>query len=144
MIRWIITITQSELRRFYISGGKNAMIKYFTGINISSKDPKRLILFYKDILGIPVLDKGISEYDGVAFGFVENAPVFCIWDENKWENTRNSQGIVCLVFKCDDHEKTYNELKAKGVSLEPPTTVSWGDAKELFVKDPDGNTVYIL
>ena len=120
------------------------MIKKFCGINISSKDPKRLILFYKDILSIPIIDKGISEYDGVAFGFIENAPVFCIWDENKWGKIRNSQGMVCLTFDCDDPEITYDELKAKGVSLEPAKTVPWGNEKELFIKDPDGNTVYIL
>jgi len=120
------------------------MIKIFSGINISSKDPKRLVLFYKDILGIPVITKGITEYDGVGFGFVENAPIFNIWDENKWGNTRNSRGEVCLVFECDDHEKTYDELKAKGIYLEPPVKTPWGNDKELFVKDPDGNTVYIL
>ena len=120
------------------------MIKDFSCINISSRDPKKLISFYKDILGIPVLYEDVSEYDGVGFGFIPNAPTFCIWDENKWGKTRNSQGSVCLVFHCDNHEKTYNELKSKGVSLESPKTVPWGNAKELFVKDPDGNTIYIL
>jgi len=120
------------------------MITKFTGINISSKDPKRLVSFYKDILGIPVISEDVSEYDGVAFGFIKDAPVFCIWDENRWGKIRNSQGNVSLTFDCDDCEKTYNELRAKGVSLEPPNTVPWGNEKELFVKDPDGNTVYIL
>jgi len=120
------------------------MIKKFGGINISSKNPKELVTFYEDTLGIPVIRRDVSEYDGVLFGFIENAPVFCIWDENRWGKTRNSQGHVCLFFHCDNHEKTYKELKAKGVSLEPPNTVPWGHAKELFVKDPDGNTVYIL
>lgn len=120
------------------------MIKNFTGINISSKDPQKLITFYRDMLGVPVLEQGISEYDGVAFGFVENAPVFCIWDETKWGKTRNSPGPVCLTFACDDHDKTYNELKAKGVSLAPPNDVPWGSEKEMFLQDPDGNTVYIL
>ena len=120
------------------------MIKNFSGVNISSKEPERLVSFYKDILGIPIISEEISEYDGVAFGFIKDAPVFCIWDENKWGKARNSQGPICLVFDCDNHEKTYAELKAKGVSLEPPNTVPWGGEKELFVKDPDGNTVYIL
>ena len=120
------------------------MINKFSCINISSKDPKRLVLFYRDILDIPVLYEDVGEYDGVGFGFIQNAPAFCIWDENRWGKTRNSQGFVCLAFKCDDHEKTYHELKAKGIALEPPETVPWGDGKELFVKDPDGNTVYIL
>jgi len=121
------------------------MIKNFSCINISSKDSKRLVSFYKDILNIPILYKDVSEYDGVGFGFIKNAPVFCIWDEKKWGNTRSSQGSVCLVFHCDDHDKTYDELKTKGVSLDPPKIVSWdATRKELLFKDPDGNTVYIL
>jgi len=93
------------------------MIKDFSCINVSSKDPKRLVSFYKDILGIPILYEDVSEYDGVGFGFVKNAPAFCIWDENKWGNTRSSQGSICLVFHCDDHDKTYGELKAKAYLL---------------------------
>jgi catechol 2,3-dioxygenase-like lactoylglutathione lyase family enzyme len=120
------------------------MIKDFGGINITSKNPKQLVTFYRDILGIPVIRTDIGEYDGVLFGFMESAPVFCIWDENRWGVTRSSQGHVCLFFHCDDHEKTYKELTEKGVALEPPKTVPWGGAKELFVTDPDGNTVYIL
>ena len=121
------------------------MINSFSCINIASKDPKRLVSFYKEILGVPVMYEDVSESDGVGFGFIKNAPAFCIWDENRWGRTRSSQGPVCLVFHCDDHDKTYRELKAKGVSVEPPKTVSWDAAgKELLLKDPDGNTVYIL
>lgn len=64
-----------------------------------------------------------------------------IWDENKGGKSNN--GTVCLVFDCDDHDITYEELKQKGVKLEPPVTASWG-GKELVVKDPAGNTVLIL
>jgi len=53
------------------------MVKNFSCINISSKDPKRLVLFYKDILGIPILYADVGEYDGVGFGFIKNAPAFC-------------------------------------------------------------------
>jgi len=121
------------------------VVKSFSGINISSKDPKKLVSFYEDILGIPVLYKDVSEYDGVGFGFIENAPNFCIWDENKWGIARSNQGSVCLVFHCDDHDKTYEELEAKGVSLELPKTVFWdANKKELLFKDPDGNTIFIL
>ena len=117
------------------------MIKKFSGINITSKIPKELVSFYKDILEIPVIREDVSEYDGVLFGFIENAPVFCIWDENRWGNTRSSQGHVCLFFHCDNHEKTYEELKAKGVSLEPPNIVPWGNAKELFDWDAKKNLI---
>ena len=116
------------------------MITKFRGMNISSKDPKRLALFYRDTLGIRMLEDDPA-YDGVAFGNAENEPVFWIWDENKWGVSNKDR--VCLVFDCDDHDKTYQELKEKGVSLDPPVTAAWG-GKELHVKDPDGNMVLIL
>ena len=50
---------------------------------------------------------------------------------------------VCLVFECDDHEKTYKEIKRKGVEVPPPFIASWGGEK-MELKDPDGNNVYIL
>ena len=116
------------------------MITCFRGFNISSKDPQRLVLFYRDILGIPVLENDDS-FDGVVFGFIKDAPVFWIWDENKWG--KSNEAAVCMVFDCDDHDKTYQELKAKGVVLDPPRTAVWG-GKELYVHDPDGNTILIL
>jgi len=116
------------------------MIRKFSGMNISSKDPKRLVLFYSEVLGIPVLEDD-PNYDGVVFGFIKDAPVFWIWDENKWGKA--NEGPVCLVFDCDDHDKTYAELKEKDVVLEPPVTASWG-GKELKFKDPDGNNILIL
>ena len=116
------------------------MVTSFRGMNITSKDPKRLAVFYKDILGIPVLGDD-ENFDGIEFGFIKDAPVFWIWDENKWG--KSNEGAVCLVFDCDDHDKTYNELKEKGVFLDPPKTAVWG-GKELYVKDPDGNIILIL
>lgn len=120
--------------------GRKNMITKFLGMNISSKNPEKLVLFYRDVLGLKILDK-CSDYDGVAFGNDNNEPVFWIWDENKWGNS--NEGPVCLVFNCDDHDKTYNELKQKGISLEPPIIAAWG-GKELYAKDPDGNIILIL
>ena len=50
---------------------------------------------------------------------------------------------VTFVFDCDDHDKTYEELKQKGVELEPPKNCSLG-WEGTFLKDPDGNTILIL
>ena len=116
------------------------MINMFRGFNITSKDPKKLVLFYKEILGIPILGDD-ENYDGVEFGFIKDAPVFWIWDENNWG--KSNEGPVCLVFDCEDHDKTYEELIQKGVELDPPVTASWG-GKELSLRDPDGNKILIL
>ncbi len=116
------------------------MINTFSGINITSKNPEAMVRFYTKKLGIPILgdDPG---FDGVEIGFNADHPRVWIWDENKWGKANT--GAVTLVFGCDDHDKTYKELISKGVELDPPKTAVWG-GKEMYVKDPDGNTILIL
>lgn len=118
-------------------------VKSFGGINISSKNPELLAKFYNEKLGIPILTEnpGQSNYDGVELGFNIKEPVIWIWDENKWG--KSNFGPVTFVFLCDNLDKTYHELKEKGVELDPPITAVWG-GKELIVKDPDGNNILML
>jgi catechol 2,3-dioxygenase-like lactoylglutathione lyase family enzyme len=117
------------------------MIKRFQCINISSKNPEQLIRFYNEKLGIPILTPTEEDYDGVSLGFIKGAPEITVWDENRWG--KSSEGAVNFVFSCDNLDKTYVELKEKGVVLEPPTTAVWG-GKELPFLDLDGNKILLL
>ena len=65
------------------------MINNFSCINIASKDSKRLISFYKEILGIPVLHEDVSEYDGVGFRIMLQIARYNIF--------RNCLNLVCNV-----------------------------------------------
>lgn len=116
------------------------MIIKYQCVNISSVNPKALVEFYNEKLGIPIIEPD-ANYDGVSLGFIKDAPVIVIWDENKWG--KSSEGPVNFVFSCDDLDKTYIELKEKGVVLEPPTTAVWG-GKELIFLDLDGNKILLL
>lgn len=116
------------------------MIQSFICVNISSENPESLAKFYSETLGIPIVFEGYGNYDGAKIGFIKDAPTICIWDENKWGKY---EGIVNLVFKCDHLDKTYKELKDKGVTLEPPFTADWG-GRELILHDPVGNIIYLL
>lgn len=69
------------------------------------------------------------DYDGVTFGNSNKEPVLWIWDESK--RGRANEGAVCRVFHCDDHDKTYEELKQKGVDLDSPKTAVWGGKRAL-------------
>ncbi len=43
-----------------------------------------------------------------------------------------------ISFQCDDVQKTYDELSARGVEFQqPPKKESWGTSA--ILKDPDGN-----
>jgi predicted enzyme related to lactoylglutathione lyase len=117
------------------------MITKYHGVNISSKNPEQLVKFYNEMLGVPILHKDVDHYDGAELGYIENAPVIIVWDEIRWGIS--SEGAVNFVFRCDDLDKTYEELKEKGLNIEPPITAVWG-GKELPVLDPDGNKVLIL
>lgn len=117
------------------------MITKFIGVNISSPDPEGLVRFYNEKLGVPILQKDQESYDGAELGFIEGAPVIIVWDENRWGKA--SEGAVNFVFTCDSLDSTYEDLKTKGLDLEPPLTAIWG-GKELLFNDPDGNKVLLL
>lgn len=115
------------------------MIKNLQCVNISSKDPKTLADFYRAI-GAPVfVENGC--YDGWNIGNPAKGGYVCCWDENTWG--KSAAGFVTIVLNSDDVQKTYEELKAKGMDVDPPRTADWG-GKELAFKDPDGNIVMIL
>ncbi len=116
------------------------MILKYHCVNLSSVNPKALVDFYHEKLGIPTIDFD-GNYDGVSLGFLKDAPVIVIWDENRWG--KSSEGKVNFVFTCDDIEKTYTELRGKGILLELPRTADWG-GKELLFEDPEGNKISLL
>jgi lactoylglutathione lyase len=49
-----------------------------------------------------------------------------------------------VVLECDDAERTYAELSARGVEFkEKPTKQPWGTIQAIFV-DQDGNTLVLV
>jgi predicted enzyme related to lactoylglutathione lyase len=116
------------------------MIKGFYCTNIFSSNAKELITFYRDVLELPVQKTDVDDYNGVYFGFIKDAPTICIWDAKAFNVPGN--GNMSFVFSCDDLDKTVEELKSKGIRLEPPVKYDWG-TYELRLKDPDGNEIVI-
>ena len=115
------------------------MIK-FSGVHITSKDPKRLALFYKDILGWTMLDDN-PDFDGVRFEGRGDDPVLWIWDENKHGTL--SDGTMFFTFDCPDTDTMYQNLTEKGLVLNSPEICSWG-GKEIKLTDPDGNKILLV
>ena len=122
------------------------MITRYLGMAVTSKDPERLAKFYTETLGVPRLfDSDLNDpnsFDIVAIGNNINEPCIWICDADKWNNGIKGDSVL-FAFKCDDHERTYEELKRKGVDLEPPARSVHHGGMELVLKDPDGNTLII-
>ncbi|SET33461.1 Glyoxalase-like domain-containing protein [Natronincola peptidivorans] len=117
------------------------MIKRFECINIYTENTKRLVEFYNDKLGIPIVFEGFGNYDGAKIGFNKTEAGIVIWDEKKWG--KGHVGKANFVFSCDNLDTTYEELKAKGVELDPPIIADWG-GREMNLKDLDGNNILLL
>lgn len=47
------------------------MIVKYSGVNISSKNPKKLVEFYRDVLGIPVIENDEEIVTYVEEGTIE-------------------------------------------------------------------------
>lgn len=48
-------------------------------------------------------------------------------------------GVVYLIV--DDVDHLYDELRARGIAVDmPPTDQTWGN-REMYVRDPDGNSI---
>lgn len=115
------------------------MIQKFSCVNIASKDPKALADFYRTI-GAPVFVEG-DDYDGWNIGDPEKGGTVCVWNENNWG--KSTAGYITIVLNTDDVQKTYEEIKMKGIKIDPPRTADWG-GQELVFHDPDGNIVMLL
>ena len=117
------------------------MIQEFNGINLFSGDTLRIKRFYHDLLGLSVLSDDLHDFDGAQFRFSDNGPVLFLWDETR--RTGPALGPVQLVFRCDNLDRTYAELREKGADVAPPVTTDWG-GRELRLRDPDGNEILLL
>ncbi len=115
------------------------MITKLLCVNISSKNPQRLAQFYQTI-GVPVFVED-QNYDGCNLGNPANESSVCVWDENKWG--KSTAGYVTIVFRADDLQQTYEEIKSKGIKIDPPRIADWG-GQEMVFNDPDGNIVMLL
>ena len=111
----------------------------FKCVNITSKNPKELADFYRKI-GFPVYVDD-NDYDGWFLGRPHDDGGVCVWDENRWG--RATEGTLTIVLDVNDLNVTYEELKKKGLDIDPPRTTDWGGT-ELVMTDPDGNKIIIL
>ena len=115
------------------------MIKKFAGTSIWSEDLNNLLPFYRDVLGLKVLD----ESEGfVVFGEPDHATLgLGTHSEVHGRNADPARHMVGL--ETNDLTADWQRLKQAGVEfIEDPT--EYGDGMSIAtLKDPEGNLVQL-
>lgn len=117
------------------------MIKKFAGASIWSEDLNNLLPFYRDVLGLRVVQEserfvvlGADDVDSPALGLGSHSEV----------HGRNSDPARHMVgLESDDLAADWQRLKEAGVEfIEDPT--EYGDDMSIAtLKDPEGNLVQL-
>jgi lactoylglutathione lyase len=109
-------------------------------VSIPVRDQERSLAFYRDKLGFEVVT---DQPFGNGQRWIELQPpgsdTLVVLFTPPGQEDRIG-GFQNVAFTCDDVEKTYHELKARGVEfVRPAERADWGGMQAIF-KDPDGNT----
>ena len=111
-------------------------LKSIGQIGIPIKDIDRAILFYKDLLELPLL----FNTDTMAFFDCDDVRLMLSLPET--EQFTNASSV--LYFQVDDITASYSRMKEKGVSfIDKPHIVAKMDSTEtwmVFFNDTEGNT----
>lgn len=117
------------------------MINGYYCTNVFSKQAKAMIEFYRRVLEIPYIKTDVDESNGVYLGFIEHAPLLCIWDCEVFDT--QPTGFQSFVFQTDNLDVTMKGLKEKGITLSDPVRYDWG-TYEVRLHDLDGNEIVIV
>jgi predicted enzyme related to lactoylglutathione lyase len=116
------------------------MIKKFAGASIWSEDLHNLLPFYRDVLGLKVID----ESDGfVLLGKDQpEAPALGLGTHSEVHGRNGDPARHMIGLESDDLAADWKRLKKAGVEfIEDPT--DYGGLSLATLKDPEGNLVQI-
>jgi predicted enzyme related to lactoylglutathione lyase len=117
------------------------MIKRFAGATIWSEDLNNLLPFYRDVLGLKVVQE--SQGFVVLGGDQPDVPSLALGTHSEVRGRNADPARHMVGFESDDLTADWQRLKAAGVEfIEDPT--DYGDGMSLAtLKDPEGNLVQI-
>jgi predicted enzyme related to lactoylglutathione lyase len=109
-------------------------------VNIGVRDFKAALVFYRDVLGLPV---SIADEAFSYARFDTGAVPFAIAGGGEDKGGVREDKHTGIGFCVDDVDAAHRELAAKGVRFTMlPSKQPWGGYMALFA-DPDGNVFYL-
>jgi predicted enzyme related to lactoylglutathione lyase len=113
------------------------MIKNVDFVSIPVADQKRALAFYTEKLGFTVFtDQPFNDKQRWIELKIGGAQTRVVLFTPEGHESRVG-GFQSMTFNCDDVDKTYAELRDKGVDITPPRKEQWGTM--CMFKDSEGN-----
>ena len=115
-----------------------AMIKHIKFVTVPVRDQKRALDFYTDKLGFTIItDQPFGKQRWIELRIPKaETRVVLFTPEGQEDRVGSFTGVS---YHCDDVERTYKELLARGVAFDaPPKKESWGTF--VTFKDSEGNS----
>jgi lactoylglutathione lyase len=110
------------------------MFKSIVDVAVVVSDSKKALKWYTGVLGLEAVD---TEGHWITVAPKGSKTVLHLCESDKLE-----KGNTGIALSTDDIDKTYKELKAKGVKFtHPPKDEGWG-VYAMF-EDPDGNVFWL-
>lgn len=122
------------------------MIRGIDNIGVAASDLQRSIGFYEKLGFAKAFenDRGCLLAAGSARLFVFAAEQRSHVPQPRAFDLKNPPGIDHIAFLVDDVDRTYEEIRGRGVAFESaPADQPWG-ARATMLRDPDGNNVALL
>lgn len=116
------------------------MITRVASAAVLVRDAKKAAKWYRDKLDFEVSEQGHWVEAGPSgSAFVLHLCAKC----PEWEDDKPG-GHTGILFETDDKEKTYHELKSRGVAFDVELTdAPWGGGKYAIFRDLDGNRFWM-
>jgi predicted enzyme related to lactoylglutathione lyase len=110
-------------------------VEFLSAVLLVSNDAARLAAFYRDVLGVPLIEEG--SYWGSTLGDLH----FAIHSVEDFEDDPSTGvGAIKLAFAVADIDAACTKLEQRGVELVyPPKDLNW--CKMTAIRDPDGNYI---
>jgi len=123
------------------SPGRPEDVQFISGIILVSRQPERLVGFYRDVLGLPLHDE--RHGDSLPHWACELGDVhFAIHPAEDYpEDPATGPGPVKLALMVFDLTAMIAWLEESGIALCYPATELGTDSMITAVRDPDGNLV---
>jgi len=112
-------------------------VKGFSHSAVRISDADKAIAFYENVLGLKKLPRPNFPFGGAWYGVGANA-IHLISSENRGRKPDPLGAHIALDV--EDFDETKKSLKEMGIEfLEAPSNM--GAGRQLWILDPDGNTV---